>query len=136
MLSNLIKKNKKRGFTLVELIIVIAILAILALILVPQIGAYRQKAEKSNIQASAKTFKNAIDAYNADADTPLTDVNNAYKTLTSTASGASASLSTNNFPACLNNPSIMGSDFTDLDKVVNGNFNVTTVDGVNSNISF
>ncbi|WP_084156450.1 type II secretion system protein [Clostridium akagii] len=68
------KNKKKKGFTLIELIIVIAILAILAMILVPMIGTYREKAEKSNIQASAKTVMSAIQAYNADhSGAPITD---------------------------------------------------------------
>jgi prepilin-type N-terminal cleavage/methylation domain-containing protein len=61
------KVNKtKKGFTLVELIAVIAILAILGAVLIPRIGGYQQKARKSNLQSSAKTIVNAIYAYNAD----------------------------------------------------------------------
>ena len=41
------KRNKKRGFTLIELIIVIAIIAILAAIAVPAFGQIRQKANVS-----------------------------------------------------------------------------------------
>lgn len=50
----LIKKNSKRGFTLVELVIVIAILAVLALILVPAISKYVGNAELAKNQASAR----------------------------------------------------------------------------------
>ncbi|HEY5560729.1 MAG TPA: type II secretion system protein [Clostridiaceae bacterium] len=61
------KKNfKKKGFTLIELIAVIAILAILGAILVPKVLGYQTKAKKSNLQASAKTMVHAIQAYNAD----------------------------------------------------------------------
>ena len=52
----LIRKNNKKGFTLVELIVVIAILAILALILIPAISGYTRKANKSAIEASARSL--------------------------------------------------------------------------------
>lgn len=52
----LIRKDKKKGFTLVELIVVIAILAILALILVPAITGYVAKANSSRDQANARAL--------------------------------------------------------------------------------
>lgn len=51
----LIRKDKKKGFTLVELIVVIAILATLALILVPAITGYVSKANKSKNEANARS---------------------------------------------------------------------------------
>lgn len=57
----LIKKNNKKGFTLIELVIVIAILAILALILVPAISKYIGDANVAKNQASARTiYTNAV----------------------------------------------------------------------------
>lgn len=50
------KRNKKRGFTLIELIIVIAIIAILAAIAVPAFGQIRQKANASADLANARTI--------------------------------------------------------------------------------
>jgi len=64
-------KNKKKGFTLIELIAVIAILAILGMVLVPKITGYQNKAKRSNVQSSAKVILNAIKAYNSDATTKI-----------------------------------------------------------------
>ena len=52
----LIKKNTKKGFTLIELVIVIAILAILALILVPTLGNFTGKAKEAKIEASLRSM--------------------------------------------------------------------------------
>ena len=54
-LRNLVKNRKKKGFTLVELIIVIAIIAILAAIAIPKFG---QITKNSNITADIATAKN------------------------------------------------------------------------------
>ena len=62
----LIKKNTKKGFTLIELVIVIAILAILALILVPTIGSYTSKANASKAQASVRSLYTEAVLTNAD----------------------------------------------------------------------
>ena len=54
------KRNKKRGFTLIELIIVIAIIAILAAIAVPAFGQIRQKANVSADLANARTIYSVL----------------------------------------------------------------------------
>lgn len=48
-------KNKKKGFTLVELIVVLAILAILAAMLVPALTGYIDKANEKKIVAEARS---------------------------------------------------------------------------------
>lgn len=48
-------KSNKKGFTLVELIVVISILAVLALILVPSIIGYTAKAKDAVGKANAKS---------------------------------------------------------------------------------
>ncbi|MGL5979023.1 MAG: pilin [Erysipelotrichaceae bacterium] len=60
-------KNKK-GFTLVELIVVIAILGVLAVIMVPAFTGYVAKAKVSKEVSSAKSWCTAYQAAYADVN--------------------------------------------------------------------
>jgi prepilin-type N-terminal cleavage/methylation domain-containing protein len=53
------KKNKIRGFTLVELIVVLVILAILAALLVPALTGYIDKAKKNQVIAETRMLTQA-----------------------------------------------------------------------------
>lgn len=54
--NDVLAKKKKRGFTLVELVIVIAIIAILAAMAIPKLGSMRTNARVSNDVAAAKNI--------------------------------------------------------------------------------
>jgi prepilin-type N-terminal cleavage/methylation domain-containing protein len=63
MLKKLNKKRNQKGFTLVELLIVIAIIGILAAIAIPQFSTYRAKAFIAATKSDAKNAYTALQAY-------------------------------------------------------------------------
>ena len=65
MLTKFTKKNEK-GFTLIELMIVIAIIGILAAIAIPQFSAYRQRSYNSAANADLRNAATAQEAYYVD----------------------------------------------------------------------
>jgi len=66
------KKMNKKGFTLIELIVVVAIIAILAAVAVPTFLGARQDAADAVAYGDAVSLCNALNLYNAIADTALT----------------------------------------------------------------
>lgn len=63
--------DRNSGFTLVELLIVVAIIAILAAIALPQMSAYSQRATRAGMVSDAKNAGNHEEAYFIDNQTYL-----------------------------------------------------------------
>lgn len=61
----MIRKTKKKGLTLIEMIAAIAIIGILAATLIPEVSSYAQRAEDTKLKTEAKILLNAIEMYNA-----------------------------------------------------------------------
>ncbi|WDC83773.1 prepilin-type N-terminal cleavage/methylation domain-containing protein [Caloramator sp. mosi_1] len=57
--------KKKKGFTLIEVIVAIAIIGILAATLIPEVTSYTVSANNTKLRAEARMLLNAIELYNA-----------------------------------------------------------------------
>jgi type IV pilus assembly protein PilA len=65
----MLKNRKKKGFTLIELIVVIAILGILAAVLIPKFTGFQDKARSTQALTDAKQIATAADSLIAEGKT-------------------------------------------------------------------
>ncbi len=65
------KLRKRKGFTLIELVVVIAILAILLAIAIPAYTGYRERAEEQAQAANVRMLENAAMLYLSEGKTSI-----------------------------------------------------------------
>ena len=64
-------RRKRKGFTLIEVVAVMAIIGILAVALVPRVAKYMNQAKKVKILSQVRTVVTNAEMYNAKNNTPI-----------------------------------------------------------------
>lgn len=90
MLNRINRKLEQKGFTLIELMIVVAIIGILAAIAIPNFRNYQLKAKRGELPTNLKAIKTAEVAYQAEEDTFVKLVASPSRTFSATVGGKKA----------------------------------------------
>jgi general secretion pathway protein G len=69
-----IRRRSSRGFTLIEILIVVIILGILAAIVIPQFSSASNDARKSNVQSTVQTLRSQVALYKLQHQDVLPDL--------------------------------------------------------------
>ena len=71
-------RTRRRGFTLIEILIVVIILGILAAIVIPQFAGATTDTKRANVQATASNLRTAVTLYRAQHNETLLPPNNNF----------------------------------------------------------
>jgi len=108
------KNSKKKGFTLIELIVVIAILGILALIAIPRLAGFSDKARQANDRELASIIAHSAATLVASGDIVLDGTNAIVITVDNSASESAPLVYTIANALSRGGTAISVDDFTDL----------------------
>ncbi len=83
--------RRSRGFTLIEMLIVIVVIAILALIVIPRLLGAGRKAKEASLRGDLHQLRNAIQQFEADCGDYPADINDLMLAKTAPPSGPGGS---------------------------------------------
>lgn len=66
MKMNVIRSSRQRGFTLLEIMVVIVILGVLASLVIPSLMGNKDRADRQKVVSDIVTLENALDMYKLD----------------------------------------------------------------------